>query len=147
MNKYARQCTKTLEGMNEGWVVGDGEEYYKYKADILARCKEAGYKGLNDAYDDDFMYYTQWEEDDYEFVEIDGVVREIDEVVKADETLGVAGIVSHDQLDTQEYNRLLKVLGVDGMLTVFERWMNAEDLKSIVSSAKDTLADNGIPLP
>ena len=147
MTKYARKCTATGQGMNEGWVVGDGEEYYKYESDIHARCKEAGYADLQEAYDDDFMYWTGWEESDYDFVEIDGVVREISKVIQADETLGIAGIVSHDQLDTQEYNRLLKVFGVDGMLMVFERWMDGRDLKDVISSAKDTLHENGIPLP
>lgn len=79
MTKYARQCTKTLEGMNEGWVVGDGEEYYKYEADILARCKEAGYDSLDEAYDDEFMYWTEWEDEfDYQYAEVDGVLTEIE---------------------------------------------------------------------
>jgi hypothetical protein len=80
--EYARQCDKTKEGMNEGWVVGDGEAYYKYESDILARCKEAGYADLNEAYDDEFMYWTEWE-DDFQYVEIDGILHDKEELDEA----------------------------------------------------------------
>lgn len=146
MTKYARKCDATGQGINEGWCVGQGEQYFKYEDDAEAWAKNAGYADLNDAFEHNAIYWTEWEEEfDYEWVEVDGVLLEIDD--QADETLGIAGIVSHDQCDTQEYNRLLKVLGVEGMLMVFERWMDADDLKDVISSAKDTLTENGIPLP
>lgn len=148
MTKYARKCTATGQGMNEGWCVGQGEKYFKHEEDAAKWAVEAGYEDIEEAFEHNAIYWTEWEEEfDYEYVEVDGVLREIEEVSQSDETLGIAGIVSHDQLDTQEYNRLLGVLGMEGMLMVFERWMDAEDLKSVISSAKDTLTDNGIPLP
>tara|TARA_R110000824_G_scaffold197179_2_gene380580 strand:+ start:1187 stop:1540 length:354 start_codon:yes stop_codon:yes gene_type:complete len=38
--KYARQCSITGEGMNEGWVWGDGAFYTKYEKDTLAECRK-----------------------------------------------------------------------------------------------------------
>ena len=38
--KYARQCSVTGEGMNEGWVWGDGIFYTKYEKDTLAECRK-----------------------------------------------------------------------------------------------------------
>jgi hypothetical protein len=31
--RYARKCSVTGEGMNEGWVGNDGEVYFKYGHD------------------------------------------------------------------------------------------------------------------
>ena len=38
--KYARQCSVTGEGMNAGWVFGDGTFYAKYEKDALAECRK-----------------------------------------------------------------------------------------------------------
>ena len=38
--KYARQCDVTGEGMNSGWVFGDGAFYAKYEKDALAECRK-----------------------------------------------------------------------------------------------------------
>lgn len=35
---WARQCSVTNEGMNEGWCWGDGDFYTKHKSDTLAEC-------------------------------------------------------------------------------------------------------------
>lgn len=76
--KIARQCSVTGEGMNEGWVFGDGEEYAKYEADALKLAKQYGYDSLEDAYEDDGGYWTSWEvEDDYQYQMIDGTLVEI----------------------------------------------------------------------
>lgn len=76
--KYARQCSKTGEGMNEGWVFGDGEEYAKYEADAIELAKEYGYDSLEDAYEDNGGYWTSWEdEDDYQYQMINGQLEEI----------------------------------------------------------------------
>lgn len=144
MIKYARKCDATGQGMNEGWCVGQGERYFKYEEDAAKWAVGAGYEDLDEAFEHNAIYWTEWEEEfDYEWVEVDGVLREIDEAVY----LGISGVVSHDQSDAQDYNRLLKVLGAEGMLMVFERWMDGRDLKDIISSANDTLHENGIPLP
>jgi hypothetical protein len=38
--KYARVCDITSEGMNEGWVWGDGTFYTKHEKDTLAECRK-----------------------------------------------------------------------------------------------------------
>lgn len=66
--KFARKCDITGEGMNEGWVVGDGELYFKYKADVERYVEGEWNTTLEVAYDDDSIYWTSWEdEDEYEY--------------------------------------------------------------------------------
>jgi len=59
--EYARQCTATNIGMNSGWVINDGKEYYSTEKLALKRCKELGYESIDEAYDDDVCYWTEWE--------------------------------------------------------------------------------------
>ena len=68
MKKYARQCSITGEGMNDGWVINDGEMYLKYENDVFLWAKENGCDTLEEAFDDDVIYYTEWE-DEYEYCE------------------------------------------------------------------------------
>ena len=104
--KYARQCSITGQGMNSGWVFGDGAFYTKYYKDALAECRkdrdailqdiedvdasmiqdpsmwvafaEAVYRTTLDkdsdqdlltiAFQTDYCYYTEWEdESEYEY--------------------------------------------------------------------------------
>ncbi len=60
--KYARQCSVTGEGMNEGWVGDDGCVYFKYGHDALQWCIDRGYRDIDDAYADDVIYWTDWTE-------------------------------------------------------------------------------------
>jgi hypothetical protein len=95
MTKYARQCSITGEGMNEGYLFQD-TEYIKYEKDLLEliRSKEWTFESdrgsdvdvsdFNDddllewAYNDEIYYWTQWDcIEDYEYEEIDGVLTEI----------------------------------------------------------------------
>lgn len=70
MEKFARKCSVTGEGMNEGWCFGDGQDYAKYEHDAWSLASEYGYDSIDDAFDDDAVYYTEWEnEDDYEYYE------------------------------------------------------------------------------
>ena len=64
MERYARKCDKTHEGMNDGWVVNDGEMYLKYENDVFLWAKQNGYDTLEEAFNDDVIYYTEWDEDD-----------------------------------------------------------------------------------
>lgn len=76
--KYARRCSITGEGMNEGWVFGDGEEYAKYEQDAVNLLKEYWYESLEDAYKNNAVYWTSWEdEDDYQYQMINGQLEEI----------------------------------------------------------------------
>lgn len=75
--KFARLCDATNKGMNEGYVVGDGELYFseeKYLVEWLR--SRGGMEGLTDeyildeAYGLEEYYYTEWEElDDDEWYE------------------------------------------------------------------------------
>lgn len=61
--KHARQCSVTGEGMNEGWVGDDGCVYFKYGHDALQWCIDRGYRDIDDAYADDVIYWTEWEDE------------------------------------------------------------------------------------
>lgn len=116
---WARQCDITKEGMDKGWVWGDGAFYTKYLVDTLFECrrdrdnilfdiddfdasniqdpdrwdeykeaverskinKETDMNLLTIAYQTDYVYYTEWEEEFYQYAEMsDGNVIELTEV-------------------------------------------------------------------
>lgn len=77
--KYARKCDITGEPMNDGWVFGNGEEYAKYENDAKKLAIEYGYGSLQDAYDDDSCYWTEWDDEgDYLYIVKDGQLQEIE---------------------------------------------------------------------
>lgn len=72
--KFARKCSITGEGMNEGWKIGDS--YFKYQKDADAPARTfpneetigSNYKNFKELYnsigeddDTDFCYWTEWE--------------------------------------------------------------------------------------
>ena len=66
--------------MFEGWCVQDGESYIKYESDALKCAKAAGYADLEEAYEDDFMYYTDWAdipEDEWDDVPAEAVINSL----------------------------------------------------------------------
>lgn len=74
MEKYARKCSATGRGMNEGYVVLDGDYYFsedKYLIEWLRSRDNT--EGLSDDYlfTESFQleewYYTEWEEIDDDF--------------------------------------------------------------------------------
>ena len=75
MKKYARRCDATGKGINEGYVVGDGELYFASKDDLIKHLRELdGSKDCNTPdelleffYNEDYYYYTEWEEIDDDF--------------------------------------------------------------------------------
>jgi hypothetical protein len=56
-----RICSVTNEEMSEGWCVNDGEMYFKYEKDAVKWSTDNGYESLQDAYDNDVIYWTEWE--------------------------------------------------------------------------------------
>jgi hypothetical protein len=79
MEKFARKCDATGRGMNEGYVVGDGELYFAEKEDLIKHLRTLnwedcdGNSSLDVVEDDDLMeffynedqyYYTEWDEYD-----------------------------------------------------------------------------------
>lgn len=83
--KYARKCDVTNEGMNKGWVAGDGERYFKHEHDAkewlngwYASDIDNEDERLTEAVNEDIIYYTEWEdEDDYQYEEVNGKLIEI----------------------------------------------------------------------
>lgn len=71
---HPRKCDITGEGMSEGYCIGDGFAYIKYKEDFEIHIKEeTGYESVDEAYEDDYYYYTEWDElDDYVNYTADG---------------------------------------------------------------------------
>jgi hypothetical protein len=77
--KFARQCNATNRGINQGYVVGDGELYFseeKYLVEWLR--SRGGMDGLSDeyilaeSYQLEEYYFTEWEElDEDEWYESD----------------------------------------------------------------------------
>ena len=102
--KYARHCTATKIGMNSGWVVNDGEEYYSTERLALKRVKELGYKHLPDAFNAGVCYWTEWEDQDW-WKESKQKQKQIIENMKVDNIR----------------NEIQEWLGVDYKITV-EKW-------------------------
>ena len=69
--KYARKCDVTGKGMNDGYCINDGEMYIKNKSEMLKHIKSVGYKTLDEAFNDEYYYWTEWEEldEDYHYLE------------------------------------------------------------------------------
>lgn len=67
--RFARLCSATNQGMNEGYCFGDGEMYFANVSDATDYAKSIGYESLTDAYNDGAYYYTEWEEEQDEWYE------------------------------------------------------------------------------
>lgn len=60
--EYARTCSITGDGMNEGYCILDGDKYIKNHAVMVQHIKEdTNYASIEEAYDDGYYYYTSWE--------------------------------------------------------------------------------------
>ena len=65
--KFARRCSYCFEGMNAGWIVDDGDAYIKHEETALAVAKSKGHNSIEEAYEHDEMYYTEWTTDEDEY--------------------------------------------------------------------------------
>ena len=63
---FARKCSFSNQGINIGFVFCNGDFYCKTKAKAKDLCLENGYTSLDDAYKDEYYYYTSWEDIDLE---------------------------------------------------------------------------------
>ena len=87
MTKYARRCDATGRGMNEGYVVGDGEMYFAEKTDLLIHLMSLNWVDADgnssvDIDDDDelmeffyreeYYYHTEWDELDDVYYDAEG---------------------------------------------------------------------------
>ena len=55
-------------------------------------------------------------------------------------------MVSHDPQKVDKYNKLLDLIGVEGMLIQFERFIDDEELSDIITQIEDNLYKCGIKL-
>ncbi len=76
--KYARQCTECESGMDSGYCVGGGGEYYCSDECLHKHyTKEEWEEMCEDQVSD--SYYTEWEdEDDFQFIVENGELKEIE---------------------------------------------------------------------
>ena len=87
MEKFARRCDITGRGMNEGYVVGDGELFFGNEEDLLYHLRELDWEDCNGLkskdlevdqlleyfYNENYYYYTEYDEvDDDEWYDADG---------------------------------------------------------------------------
>jgi hypothetical protein len=76
---FARRCDITGKGMNEGFVLWDGDFYSSTEEGAIQLLKAHGFDGtLEEAYDAEICYYTEWEElDEDEAYDEDGNLVEL----------------------------------------------------------------------
>jgi len=82
-DKYARKCDKCGQGMNEGFCIYEGEEYYCSDECLHSVYSKSVWEGMYDAEDigNSPSYWTQWEDiEDYQYQIINGILEEMDEV-------------------------------------------------------------------
>ena len=79
--KYARKCDKCGQGMNEGFCIYEGEEYYCSNECLHSVYSEQEWSEMYNAEDNggSLSYWTQWEEleEDYQYLFFNGILIEI----------------------------------------------------------------------
>lgn len=58
-----RYCDVTHEGMWEGWFVMHNNMYIKFEDDAKLYALNSGYKSLQDAMDDDYILWNDWNDE------------------------------------------------------------------------------------
>ncbi len=79
-DKYARKCDKCGQGMNEGFCIYEGEEYYCDDKCLYSVYSKSVWEGMYDAEDigNSPSYWTEWEdESEYQYQIINGELQEI----------------------------------------------------------------------
>jgi hypothetical protein len=91
-DKYARKCDKCGEGMNEGFCIYEGEEYYCSDECLHSVYSKSVWEGMYDAEDigNSPSYWTEWEDiEDYQYQIIDGKLQDVEDIFnKINENLG-----------------------------------------------------------
>ena len=76
--KFARKCSVTGEGINQGYVLHDGEMYFSTDELAQTHMQILGYRSVKEAYEAGEIYWTVWEEDDYQYIVKNGELVEIE---------------------------------------------------------------------
>ena len=58
--------------------------------------------------------------------------------------LGISNKVNHENELTIKYNKLLDLIGIEGMLIQFERFIDDQDLKDLLKQIECNLSENNI---
>jgi len=61
--------------------------------------------------------------------------------------MGLSGVVSLDPTNSTKYNKLLDLLGAEGMLMQFERFVDDSELSDLINQIEDNLLENQIQKP
>lgn len=70
--RFARRCEVTHKGMSEGYLIAEHMPVAT-EEEALKICKDAGYTSIDEAYEDDYIMHTSWEdENEWQYVEVDG---------------------------------------------------------------------------
>lgn len=69
---YARKCDTCGAGMNEGYLIFWNEATYCSDECLHEHVSAKKYAKMHNA---DEACYTEWEEDEHEYIEIDGVLE------------------------------------------------------------------------
>ena len=87
--QYARKCDITGEGMNDGYVVGDGFMHIKYEKDLIALLRSWNVDEDNELSDEYILaesyqlgeyYWTEWEcPTDLQYKEVNGELIQINQ--------------------------------------------------------------------
>jgi len=59
--KFARKDSVTGKGINEGFCFGDGDFYCLNQTDAERHAEKIGFKDLEEAYEEEAYYWTEWE--------------------------------------------------------------------------------------
>ena len=86
MDKFARKCSITGKGINEGFCVHDGEFYFSEESQLVNWLRNRDSEDtshlsdefiLQEAYELEEYYYTEWDaDDDDEWYDEDGNIHE-----------------------------------------------------------------------
>ena len=85
--KFARQCDECGSGMNEGFVVNDGDEYFCSDKCLHEKYSKKDWKRMYGSGDSD-SYWTDWNDDqsDWQYIVTGGVLVDMDDLPKAQES-------------------------------------------------------------
>lgn len=142
MEKFMNRCDATGKGMNQGYVVGDGEKYFSEKEHLLDHLKtietwdgvpvKALCQGdealLEFFYEEEYYYYTEWSEDDIEDVYYDeeGNEYEIECSIKVTGDGFVWKLITHEQA---------KILFPLGIFELY--YLRHDDSESLISTDEE----------
>jgi hypothetical protein len=66
LQKFARKSSVTGKGMNSGFLFESHDFYCEDETEAKEKAIELGYNSLEEAYQDEAYYWTDWEEIDEE---------------------------------------------------------------------------------